>query len=278
MCSGIKIITSDGTILVGRTMEFGQNILKFKKFMSNKIKGVSTPDNKLIDGINRSGLHVMVFYYPKCASFSAPKPSFINVKPTDLAMLMLERCATCDDVEYLAPKVCVINEEYPPFTGTPGMHWMITDLTGRSLVLEPEDGKLSVYDNHVGVFTNSPSFPEHLEEAEKALRKVSQYSDPNALSQGTGAIGLPGDYSSVSRFIRLAFFTDTLVQPKDAVEGINTMIHVLNNFDIVKGAVATMDPKTKKVNYETTIYTVYYNLTDRTVMLKDYANQNIRVL
>jgi len=278
MCSGIRIITSDGTVLVGRTMEFGSNILKFKKFTSKNINGVSTPDNKLIDGINRSGLHVMVFYFPKCASFSAPKTNLINVKPTDLSMLMLERCTTCDDVEYLATKVCVTNEAYPPFPSTPGMHWMVTDLTGRSLVLEPKNGKLNVYDNHIGVFTNSPSFPEHLEEAEKALAKVSQYSDPDALSQGTGAVGLPGDYSSVSRFIRLAFFTDTLVQPKDAAEGINAMVHVLNNFDIVKGAVATMDPKSKKVNYETTIYTSYYDLTNRNILIKDYSNQNIRVL
>lgn len=278
MCSGIKIITSDGTILVGRTMEFGQNILKFKKFMSKNIKGVSTPDNKIIDGINKSGLHVMVFYFPKCASYSAPRANHINVKPTDLSMLILEHCTTCDDVEYLAPKICVVNENYPPFPSTPGMHWMVTDLTGRSIVLEPENGKLNVFVNPVGVFTNSPSFPKHLEEAEKALKKVNQYSNPNALSQGTGAIGLPGDYSSVSRFVRLAFFTDTLVQPKDATEGINTMIHVLNNFDIPAGAVATMDPKTKKVKYETTIYTSYYNLTDRSVLFKDYANQNIRVL
>jgi choloylglycine hydrolase len=278
MCSGIRIITKDGTIIVGRTMEFGSSILKFKKFMSKSIKGVSTPDNKLLDGINRNGLHVMVLYFPKCASYSAPKANFINVKALDLAMLLLERCANLNDVEYLAPRVCVIDEEYPPFVGTPGIHWMVTDLSGKSLVLEPENGKLNVYDNHIGVFTNSPSFPEHIEEAEKALKKVSKYSDPNALSQGTGAVGLPGDYSSVSRFIRLAFFTDTLVQPKDAAEGVNYMIHVLNNFDIPKGAVGTMDPKTKKVNYETSIYTVYYNLTDRTVLLKDYTNQNIRVL
>ena len=278
MCSGIKIITKDGHILVGRTMEFGSNILKFKKFMSSKIKGVSTPDNKLLDGVNRSGLHVMVFYFPKCASYTAPQPGVINVKPTDFAMLLLERCATCNDVENMAPKVGLINEEYPPFPSTPGMHWMVTDMSGKSLVLEPENGKLNVYDNHVGVFTNSPTFPEHLEEAEKALAKVSQYSNPNALSQGTGAVGLPGDFSSVSRFVRLAFFADTMVRPTDAVEGVNTMVHVLNNFDIPEGAVSTMDPKTKKVNYEITIYTVYYNLTTRSILLKDYENQNIRVL
>jgi choloylglycine hydrolase len=155
---------------------------------------------------------------------------------------------------------------------------MVTDLSGRSIVLEPENGKLNVYDNHVGVFTNSPSFPEHLEEAEKELKKVSQYSDPSSISQGTGAMGLPGDFSSVSRFVRLTFFADTMVRPKDAVEGINTMVHILNNFDIPKGSVATMDPKTKQINYETTIYTVYYNLSTRSILLKDYENQNIRVL
>lgn len=276
MCSGIRIITKDGKVLVGRTLEFGSNILKFKKFITNRIKGVSTSDNKLLDGINKSGLHVMCFYFPKCASYTEPKIGLINVKPTDLAMMILEQCKTCEDVEFLIPRVNIINEKYPPFPDTPPMHWMITDLTGSSIVLEPENGKLNVYQNDIGIFTNSPSFPEHLKQANEALKSVSQYSDPNADSQGTGAVGLPGDFSSVSRFVRLAFFQDTMVQPKCAEEGFNTMIHVLNNFDIPIGAVASKE--NGKVNYETTLYTAYYNLQDKQILFKDYKNQNIRIL
>ena len=278
MCSGIRFISKDGTVVVGRTMEFGQNILKFKKFKTNAIKGTSTPDNKILDGMNLSGLVVFVFYFPKCATYAPVTMTKINVKPTDLAMMILERCKTVDDVEFLAPSVNMIDELFPPFEGTPGMHWFVTDVTGASLVLEPSNGKLNVYRNDIGVFTNSPSFPEHLDEAEKVLAKVSQYSNPNAESQGTGAVGLPGDFSSKSRFARLAFFADAVVQPKDGNEALNSLIHVLNNFDIPKGAVVSRDPKTRKDNYETTIYTAYYNITKRQVFFKDYENQQIRVL
>ncbi|AGE50738.1 amindase [Paramecium bursaria Chlorella virus CVB-1] len=278
MCSGIRFISKDGTVVVGRTMEFGQNILKFKKFKTTAIKGTSTPDNKILDGMNLSGLVVFVFYFPKCATYAPVTMTKINVKPTDLAMMILERCETCDDVEFLAPTVNMIDEIYPPFEKTPGMHWFVTDATGTSLVLEPANGRLNVYRNDIGVFTNSPSFPEHLDEAEKVLANVSQYSNPNADSQGSGAIGLPGDFTSKSRFARLAFFADTVVKPNNGEEAINSLIHVLNNFDIPKGAVVSRDPKTRKDNYETTIYTAYYNISKRQVLFKDYENQQIRIL
>jgi choloylglycine hydrolase len=278
MCSGIRIIAKDGTIVCGRTLEFGP-ILKFKKYATSAIKGTSTIDGKIIDGINRAGLQIMAFYFPKCATY-APSPDFkkTNVKPTDLAMMLLERCKTCDEVEIIAPKINVIHEKYPPFPTTPEMHWLVTDASGKSIVLEPEDGGLSVYQNHLGIFTNSPSFPEHLEEAATVLEKISQFSNPNADSQGTGAVSLPGDFSSKSRFDRLAFFADTIVQPQNGTEAINSLIHILNNFDILKGVVASVDPQTKKITYETTIYTVYYNITTRQVLFKDYNDQSLQIL
>ncbi|AGE56232.1 amindase [Paramecium bursaria Chlorella virus NE-JV-1] len=277
MCSGIRLISKNGVVVVGRTLEFGP-LLKFKKYVTAAIKGTSTPDDKLVDGMNRTGLVVFVFYFPKCATYATPDFTKLNVKPTDLSRMLLERCKTCDDVEYLVPKLNIIHEKYPPFTKTPGMHWLVTDASGKSIVLEPEDGGLNIYQNDLGVFTNSPTFPEHLEEAGKILEKVSQFSDPKSDSQGTGAIGLPGDFSSKSRFARLAFFADTIVQPKDGAEAINSLIHILNNFDIPRGAVASVDPQTKKKEYETTMYTAYYNITNRQVLFKDYDNQQIRIL
>lgn len=247
MCSGIRLITKDDQVIVARTFEFGNTISNFKKFQNNKIKGVSTPDDKLLDGLNREGLHVMCFYFPKSASYSKPKHGVINVKPTDFAMMILEKCKSTNDVEYLIPKVNVIDEKYPPFTETPPMHWMVTDRQGKSVVLEPENGKLNVYKNEIGVFTNSPSFPEHLEEAKKSK-------------------DLPGDFSSISRFIRLAFFADVSPQPKNSAEGFNTAMHILNNFDIPPGA-----------TNETTLYTVFYNLSTKQVLIKE-NNQTIRNL
>jgi choloylglycine hydrolase len=261
MCSGIRIVAKDGTVVVGRTLEFGP-ISKFKKCVTPAIKGTSTPDNKIVDGMNRAGLVVFVFYFPDCATY-APSPDFnkLNVKPMDLATMILERCKTCDDVEFLVPKLNVIHEKYPPFPSTPGIHWMVTDASGKSIVLEPEDGSLNVYQNDLGVFANSPTFPEHLKHA-------SQF----------GQTDLPGDFSSQSRFARLAFFADAVVQPKDGTEAINSLIHVLNNFDVPRGAVSSVDPQTKKMIYETTIYTVYYNITNRQVLFKDHENQQIRIV
>jgi len=279
MCSGIRIISENGTITVGRTMEFGQNILKFRKFTKGNIKGISTPDGKILDGINQAGLVIFCFYFPKFAKYGGPRMDKLNVKPTDFAMMILEKAQTIEDVVDLLPKIQIVHENYPPFVGSPPMHWMVTDANGNSVVLEPTgEGEITAYENTLGIFTNSPSFPEHVKEANQILPKLSNLSNPDAISQGTGAVGLPGDFSSVSRFIRLAFFAENIVRPKNSADAINSLIHVLNSFDIVEGAVASVDPKTGKHVYETTIYTSYYNITNRQVLYKDYNNQQIRVL
>ena len=279
MCSGIRIISENGTIVVGRTMEFGQNILKFRKFTKGNIKGISTPDGKILDGINQAGLVVFVFYFPKYAKYGGPRMDKLNVKPTDFAMMVLEKAQTIDDVIDMLPKIQIVHENYPPFVGTPPMHWLITDANGNSVVLEPTgEGEITAYENTLGIFTNSPSFPEHVKEANQILPKLSNLSNPDAISQGTGADGLPGDFSSVSRFIRLAFFAENIVRPKNSADAINSLIHVLNNFDIPVGAVASVDPKTGKHVYETTIYTSYYNITNRSLLYKDHENQQVRVI
>lgn len=279
MCTGIRLIAADGTIVIGRTLEFGQNVLKFKKFSSGNIRGISTPDGKLLDGINQGGLVVFVFYFPKYAKYGSPRSDKTNVKPTDFALMVLEKANTIDDVVAMIQGINVINEVYPPFTETPPMHWMVTDASGNSIVIEPTggEGKLAVYDNVEGIFTNSPSFPEHIREANKVLKKTSPLSKPNAISQGTGAIGLPGDFGSVSRFIRLAFFKQNVVQPKKEADAVNTLIHILNNFDIPIGAVASVDAKTGLLEYETTLYTSYYIIPKRQILYKDYNNQQIRI-
>lgn len=279
MCSGIRIISENGTITVGRTMEFGQNILKFRKFSKGNIKGISTPDGKILDGINQAGLVVFVFYFPKFAKYGGPRMDKLNVKPTDFAMMVLEKAQTIDDVIDMLPKIQIVHENYPPFVGTPPMHWMITDASGKSVVLEPTgEGEITAYENTLGIFTNSPSFPEHVKEANEILPKLSNLSNPNAISQGTGATLLPGAFDSVSRFIRLAFFAENIVKPKNSADAINTTVHILNNFDIPIGAVASVDPKTGKHEYETTLYTSYYNITSRQILYKDYNNQQIRVI
>jgi choloylglycine hydrolase len=278
MCTGIRLIAADGTVVIGRTLEFGQNILKFKKFSNRNIKGISTPDGKLLDGINQEGLVVFVFYFPKYAKYGSSHPDKMNVKPADLALMLLENANTVDDVVDMIQDINVIDEVYPPFKGTPPMHWMVTDASGNSVVIEPTGGgDLSVYDNIEGIFTNSPSFPEHIREANKVLKKTSSLSKPNAISQGTGAVGLPGDFSSVSRFIRVAFFKKNVVQPKKEADAVTTLIHILNNFDIPIGSVASVNAKTGSLDYETTLYTSYYTIPKRQLLYKDYNNQQIRI-
>ncbi|APC25648.1 Amidase [Only Syngen Nebraska virus 5] len=279
MCSGLRVIADDGTVVVGRTLEFGENILKFRKFVNGRIRGISTPDGKLLDGINKFGLVVMVFYFKNYAKYGCPSQTKLNIKPTEVSLYLLENAKNIKEVAAIVPKLNVVHETFPPFTETPPMHWFVTDNSGKSVVLEPSDnGKISLYENKMGIMTNSPTFPEHMSSATKALEHLSPISDPNAPSQGTGALGLPGDFSSESRFIRLAFFSQTVEIPRTSAGAVNTVFHVLNNFDIPKGVVASINMNTGKHVYEKTIYTAVYNLKTKEIVFKDYNNQVIRKL
>ncbi|AGE51483.1 amindase [Paramecium bursaria Chlorella virus CviKI] len=279
MCSGLRIIADDGTVVVGRTLEFGENILKFKKFVNGNIRGISTPDGKLLDGMNEHGLVIFVFYFKNYAKYGCPSQTKLNIKPTEVALFLLQKAKNVKDVKAIAKTLNVIHESYPPFTETPPMHWLVTDASGKSIVLEPlGNGELTVFDNPMGIFTNAPTFPEHMQSAKKALEHLSPLSDPNAASQGTGAIGLPGDFSSASRFIRLAFFSQTIEIPRTSAGAVNTLFHVLNNFDIPKGVVASINMNTGKHVYEKTIYTVIYNIKSKEIVFKHYNDQNIQKL
>ena len=125
----------------------------------------------------------------------------------------------------------------------PPLHWIVSDKKGGCLVVEPVQSGIKIYDNPVGVMTNSPSFPWHLTNLNQYAHlsntnnQNSTYHDFLAKGNGAGAgaLGLPGDYTSISRFIRAAFMNQYIEKVNTTDESIYLMSQLLSSVTIPKG-------------------------------------------
>lgn len=126
------------------------------------------------------------------------------------------------------------------------MHYVVADASGGSIVIEYTKGQLSIFDNKVGVMTNSPTYDWHL----LNLRNYANLQPLGAwparsingvsiapFGAGSGMLGLPGDFTPPSRFVRAVAYVHTMDPVKDAQEGVSAAATMLNNFDIPKGLV-----------------------------------------
>jgi penicillin V acylase-like amidase (Ntn superfamily) len=293
MCSGIRIISENGEVFVCRTLEFGINVNHFP-YSDDKIKGMkgyingntNKNDSYFIDGMNKNGLVVMAFYFPKYIEYNdIIKKDFVNLHSLELVEFLLHNCYNLDQVEKICNRVNILNMVYEPAGFVFPLHWFVCDKFGNSGVIECVKGNTIFYKNPYGIITNSPTFPEHMKIVNS--KKIQCFSNKNNLSRqkiqaenlnielksdycaGTGMIGLPGDYTSISRFIKLYNLQKYAKVPKNFRETLNLSFHILNSFDIIKGMVDTGN------NYEYTQYTVVYNPDTMLVYFKTYENQII---
>jgi choloylglycine hydrolase len=144
-------------------------------------------------------------------------------------------------------------------------------------------GELNIYDNPLGVMTNAPPFSWHIINLQNFvnLRPLSVTSENIAginltgVGQGTGMLGMPGDYTPTSRFIRAVALTQSAYSPKNAQEGANLAWHILNAFDISKGVVRgrTSDGA---ILSDYTMWTTVKDITNRIFYYRTYDNLNIK--
>jgi choloylglycine hydrolase len=269
MCTGIFIKTENNEYVVARTLEFGIPI-NFSQICSDFLfatKGnfIGSKKEYIFDGLNKFGLFIGVFYYPHMDSQykNQLNTDLINLYNGNFAPYVLLNCKNVADVIEILPKINILQSivngnKY-------SLHWLVCDKFGKCIVIEVNNNKLIYYNNPYGCITNSPSFPEHIQEL-NSLKNLSIYTKPNSWSEGTGALGLPGDFSSKSRFIRAVFFRENLPIPENSLDGMRILNNTLTNFNIPLGSV--VNPSTN--SSEVTQYTVSYSLNNFQVQ---YANR-----
>ena len=276
-CTGIVLRTLDGVTLTGRTLEFGFDIesevlvvpagTKFTTLAMNPEKSGFTFEAKygfaganaigrpiVVDGLNEKGLYFGAFYFLGPAKFSeltaTNRPNAISSE--EVGNWLLSQFATVEEVKAALPKKVIVGTYVKEIDGIAPFHYAVTDATGASIVIEYTHSGLTIHDNTVNAVTNNPTYDWQLTNLRKyigltavnreALTVGRQKLEP--FGQGTGMFGLPGDFSSPSRFVRATAFANNSLPSKNADEGVFRTFHVMNNFDIPKGAIRESDSKT----------------------------------
>ena len=308
-CTGITLVAADGSVVRGRTLEFGQPIdsdviliprgLAFTattpdgkanglhwtaKYAAAGANGVGMP--VLVDGLNEKGLSGGIFYFPGFAGYQdiAPGEEAQAVAPWELLTWALTSFATIDEVRAALPNIKVGNVTLGAWGTVPPVHYVLTDATGKTISVEYVNGILNVYDNPLGNFTNAPAFDWHQTNLRNYIAISPQPAasvkleginlDP--LSTGGNLFGMPGDFSSPSRFVRAAVFSQMTPQPATGHDAIMHGFHILDQFDIPEGAVP--EPKGSEPPYEITEWTTMSDVKALTFYIWTSDNRAIRTL
>jgi len=281
MCTGIFIPSDDGQIYQSRTLEFGL-VMNYQKYISNNIIGITTNGN-FLDGLNIHGLCAMSFYF-KCNDSYNPVSvdGKTNLASYEVVDYFLNNATSVDDVISLSNNINITQQPFgPPFNSVLPLHWFISDKSGKTIIVEAiNNGFLTCYDNTLyKVCTNNPTYPEQVSALQTLINSNNfSYCNPpgSNCGLGKGLVGMPGDYSSMSRFQRAYLLTQGMIIPGYNTNNINTIFHLNNNFDIVYGTV--QDCIISPPLFDFTQYTVVYDLVNLTAYYKTYHNQTITLL
>ena len=210
----------------------------------------------IYDAVNEKGLAMAGLNFVGNAVYRDKNPDKINLATFEFIPYLLGKCANLDEARELLAKVNLTNEAFSEQMPIARLHWIIADKSG-TIVVESVESGFFVYDNPVGVMANNPPFPQQLTNLANYVN-LSPKEPQNRFcadlpislySRGMGAIGLPGDLSSESRFVRAAFVLNNsrLDNPNNAV---SQFFHILGAVDQQRGCCELADGK-----YEITIYT-----------------------
>jgi len=231
------------------------------------------------EGINEAGLCTAGLNFPGNAHYPPYDPSKENIATFELIPWVLSFCRSVDEA---IEKISGINLCDTPFSEalspTP-LHWIIADAT-KSVTLEPLSHGLTVTPNPIGVLTNNPPFDYHLNNLRNYMNltpmqpqnRFSARLELEPYSLGLGAYGLPGDFSSASRFVRCAYIKENAIKSEDESQSVSQVFHILNAVSQYDGCVQAHS------GFEKTIYSVCCNASKGIFYYKTYYNSQITAI
>ena len=241
--------------------------------------GMATVDNAYplyYDATNEKGLSMAGLNFPDNAVYFPKCENADNIASFELIPWILGQCA---NTQQALEKLSTVNitdvpysSDYPP---TP-LHWFMADKK-RAYTIESTKNGLNIYENSIGVLTNNPPFEYHMYNLSNYLNltheePINRFAPTHSLepySRGMGAIGLPGDLSSSSRFVKAAFTKLNSIQPNSDNESISQFFHILASVAQQEGCVKIGD------RYEKTIYTSCCDIEKGIYYYTTYENPQI---
>jgi choloylglycine hydrolase len=236
----------------------------------------------IVDGMNEKGLSVGVFYFPHYAGY-ADASAQNALSPLDFSNWLITQFASVDEIKRALPSVSIVPTVYKQWgPAAPPFHYVVYEASGRCIVIEPVAGQLVVHDNPLGVVTNSPTFDWHLTNLNNFVHLSPFNVAPKRIAgvdfvpfgQGSGMIGLPGDFSPPSRFVRAALFSlDALATP-DNRTAVLQAFHLLNQFDMPVGIIR--EKVGAVLRTDRTLATAVRDPKSLTYYFRTYEDQSIR--
>ena len=229
------------------------------------------------DAINEKGLGMAGLNFPKNADYKEEVSDKDNVAPFEFIPWVLSQCATIAEAKELLSKINIAKIDFSDNLPASPLHWIIADKNSSITVESVKDG-LKVYDNPVGVLTNNPTFDIHMFNLNNYMHLSIEQPNNNfssklnfdTYSRGMGALGLPGDLSSASRFVKATFTKMNSLSGESESESISQFFHILGSVDQQRGCVHMGEDK-----YEITIYSSCCNQDKGIYYYTTYENSQI---
>lgn len=215
------------------------------------------------DATNEKGLSAAGLNFPDNADYKPYCDGKDNVTPFELIPWVLGQCSTVTEAESLLNHINLLNENFSRELPLSPLHWIISDRE-RSITLETVQSGVKIYNNPVGVLTNNPTFDYQMFNLNNYMHLTkgepeNTFGEPGLknYSRGMGAMGLPGDASSMSRFVRATFVKRNSVSGTSEAESVSQFFHILKSVEMQRGCVELSEGL-----YEITVYSSCCN-TDR---------------
>ncbi len=264
-CTGISLSAKDGSRVVARTVEWaesamqcgyvvsprghmhqsltptGENGLKYRSVYG--YVGIYTEYAPfIVEGINEAGLSAGLFFFPQYGEYETYEPAQNAKTLCDMQFVswVLSQFSSIDQLVSAMDEIDLVSLDHR----IGSVHWRIVEPEGRMVVLEFVDGKANFYENELGVLTNSPGFGWQMMNLNNYVnlfpgaapgQKIADGVELRAFGGGSGMLGLPGDYTPPSRFVRAAFMQTTAPVQATGLDAVLQAFHILNNFDVPVG-------------------------------------------
>lgn len=229
------------------------------------------------DAVNEEGLGMAGLNFPENADYKPVKEGMDNISPFEFIPWILGQCATVEEAKNLMANMNLVQINFSDSLPLAPLHWIISDRE-KSITVESLKQGLKIYDNPVGILTNNPPFETQMFNLNNYMslsknnptNNFAKGLDLSIYSRGMGAIGLPGDLSSMSRFVKATFTKMNSCSGDSEMESISQFFHILGSVEQQRGCVLLGENQ-----YEVTLYTSCCNTDKGIYYYTTYENNQI---
>ncbi|ALB29683.1 choloylglycine hydrolase family protein [Companilactobacillus heilongjiangensis] len=298
MCTSLSLGALDGSKFLARTMDFAFELNGRPTFLPENYKWISSFDQAVYttdyaimgtgakygnnymvaDGFNEYGLSAAELYFSNAAKYDEkPTEGKMNLVAEEFILWALGNNKNIDELRENLKEVRLIDSDAGVMGQNQPLHFIFSDATGATYVLEPEGNGLILEEDKVGVMTNTPNYDWHKTNlanylgAQQMSFKAKNFGDQEVIPLGSnGTFRLPGGYTAVDRFVRTAFNRSKTEQPKNAKQAVNTILHILDSVTIPRGVNLKDNGDPSYTQYQTVL-----DLTNKVMYFVPYGNRTV---